>query len=300
MGSDTHIGLAVNSQESPQDRWLGLGLLLLAAGLALNTFLGPLFASSISYPFSATVFNETLGLEAVSLILVAPLAVLAGVLALRGHRAAPILAIGPAGYAAYMLVQYVVGPQYPTYQPSIALHMGMLILSLTVLVRAWATAETDHLPPISGAWAIVAFGLAAFVLSRWASAFTGMFNAEPVPAAAPDITMYWSIFLLDIGVVVPAGVAAGIGLLIGSRWAPKALFGILGWFALVPPSVASMSIVKLLRDDPKASTADTIVFVAVTLIFWTLVALLFRRLFASFDAPATPRQSPRSAPIASH
>lgn len=117
----------MHASTSSLDRWLGIGLLLLAAGLAANTFLGPLFAGIIGYPFTETVYNETLGLEAVSLILVAPLAALAGVLALRDHRAAPILAIGPAAYAAYMLVQYVVGPQYPTYQPSIALHIGLLI-----------------------------------------------------------------------------------------------------------------------------------------------------------------------------
>lgn len=290
----------MHASTSSIDRWLGVGLLLLAAGLAANTFLGPLFAGLIGYPFTETVYNETLGLEAVSLVLVAPLAALAGMLALRGHRRAPILAIGPAGYAAYMLVQYVVGPQYPTYQPSIALHMGLLILSLILLARAWSSADDGALPGVSRGWAIAAFGLAGFVLSRWMGVFSGMFTAEPVPAAAPDITMYWSIFLLDIGVVTPAALAAGIGLLIGSQWARKALFGVIGWFALVPPSVAAMSIVKLLRDDPKGSTGDTIVFVVVTLIFWSLAIWLFRRLFLSPDPSAERRERSQPAPIATH
>ncbi|MDD9205726.1 hypothetical protein PU560_04495 [Georgenia sp. 10Sc9-8] len=65
----------------------------------------------MTYPFTETVLNETLGLEAVTLVLVAPLAVVTGAMTLRGHRAGPLLALGPAAYAAYMLVQYVVGPQ---------------------------------------------------------------------------------------------------------------------------------------------------------------------------------------------
>lgn len=276
----------MNSHRSSVDRWLGVGLIALGAGLAANTFLGPLFANAITYPFTETVLNETLGLEAVSLLLVAPLAAIAGLFVLRRHRAGPALALGPAAYSAYMLVQYVVGPQYATYQPSIALHMALLILSLVVVVRAWAITDAELLPLVGRGWALVAFGLAAFVISRWMGVLSGIFTAEPVPAAAPDITMYWSIFLLDIGVVVPTAVATGVGLLRGSRWARKALFGVVGWFALVPPSVAAMSIVKLLRADPNGSVGDTAVFAIVTVIFWSLAALLFRRLFASSPRPA--------------
>ncbi len=284
-------GSAEQRQRQGVDRWLGIGMLLLAAGLGINTLLGPLFLAAIHYPFTETVYNETLGLEAVSLLLIAPLALVAGVLTLRGHRAGPILAIGPAGYAAYMLVQYVVGPQYTTYQPSIALHIGLFILSAALILRAWSVADHVPMPAVSRGWAVVALLLAGFVMSRWMGVFTGLATAEPVPAATPDLTMYWSIFLLDIGVIVPAGIATAVGLLIGSRWAARAMFGLMGWFALVPPSVAAMSIVKLLRDDPNGSTADTIVFVVVTLIFWSLAIFLYLRLFGAPRDPSRTSQS---------
>jgi hypothetical protein len=261
------------------NRCYALGMVLLGSGLALNTLLGPLVFGIISYPFTETVRNETLGLEAFSLALIAPLAITAGVLALRGHRSAGILALGPAAYGAYMLVQYVVGPHYPTYQPSIALHLALFVLSVGMLLWAWTTVDT-RLGSRSRVWAIVAFALAAFVVSRWLPAFTGMLANDPIPAAAPDVTMYWSIFLLDLGLVVPATVATGIGVLVGSRWATKALYGVVGWFALVPPSVAAMSIVKLLRGDPNATPADTVVFIVVTLVFWAIAFVLFRPLFA--------------------
>ena len=252
---------------SRPDRWLGFGMVLLGLGLALNTILGPLFMGVISYPFTLTVYYETLGLEAVSLVLIAPLAVAAGILVLRGHRAGAALALGPAGYAVYMLLQYVVGPQYATYQPSIAFHLALFVLGAVLILRAWTVIDARSLPAVSRGWAAVTFLLAAFVVSRWLPAFAGMFTSASVPAASPDLTMFWSIFILDMGMIVPATIATGVALLLRERWAVKGLFGIIGWFALVPPSVAAMSIVKLVSADRLASAADTIVFVIVTLIF---------------------------------
>jgi hypothetical protein len=277
----------------PAHRWFALGLIGLALGLIGNTLLGPLVSGSISYPFSETVLNETLGLEAVSLALVAPLALLAGALAWRGHHAAGLVAMAPASYAAYMFVQYVVGPQYPTYQPSIALHLALLVLSGGLLLRAWRVAEGARLRPASRRAAVVAFLLGGFVLSRWLVVFGGMVDGSSVPAAPQDLTMYWSIFLLDLGAVVPAAVVTGLGLLTGATWARKAVYGVVGWFALVPPSVAAMALVKIARDDPMASVGDTAVFVVVTLLFWLVAAWLFRPLFGSSSAgpinePAAP------------
>src|SRR5688572_2068103 len=134
---------------SRPDRWLAFGMVSLGVGLALNTILGPLLMGVISYPFTLTVYYETLGLEAVSLVLIAPLAVAAGMLALRGHRAAAVLALGPAGYSVYMLLQYVVGPQYATYQPSIAFHLVLFVLGAGLVLRAWTAIGAGSLPAVS-------------------------------------------------------------------------------------------------------------------------------------------------------
>ena len=64
-------------------------LLALAGVLVLNSLLGPLGTETIEYPITGTLTNQLIGLEVVTLALVAPLAGAAGLLALRGHRAAP-------------------------------------------------------------------------------------------------------------------------------------------------------------------------------------------------------------------
>src|SRR5690348_9901530 len=84
---------------------LAAGTLSLAAVLVVNTVLGPLGTETIRYPMTGTLLHQTIGLEVVTIGLVAPLSLVAGLLAMRGHRVAPFLAFGPAAYTAYMFLQ---------------------------------------------------------------------------------------------------------------------------------------------------------------------------------------------------
>ena len=177
-------------------------LLLLAAGLLLNTVLGPLVLDAIDYPLSQTIENQLVGLELVTVYVVAPVCVAAAVLAARGHPAGAPLAIGPAAYTAYMFAQYVVGPGYDAYTPGVLLHLALFVLGL--------------------------------VLAVWR----------------------------------------------GSRLAAAALHAVVGWFALVPPSVASMGAVMLARDDPYAAGGQVVVLSAVAVVFAVFAVVVFRPLFA--------------------
>src|SRR4051812_40121205 len=60
--------------------WLARGLAGLAAGLALLAVLGPLVTGVVDYRVSETLRHQTIGLDAVSLGLVAPLALAAAAL----------------------------------------------------------------------------------------------------------------------------------------------------------------------------------------------------------------------------
>ena len=92
--------------------FLGCALAVLAAGLAAVALLGPLTGGPIEYHVGETLRNQTIGLDAASLFVVAPLALAAALLAFRGHVAGPAIALGVGAYTAYMFVQYIVGPEY--------------------------------------------------------------------------------------------------------------------------------------------------------------------------------------------
>lgn len=266
------------------DRRLSAGLVSLAAALALNTLLGPLVAGLVEYPISTSLLNQTIGLEAVSLLVVAPWCLVGAWLVARGHRAGPVVALPPTGYAVYMFAQYVVGPGYLAYPRILPLHLAIFALGWGLLVAAWTRISVDDLPALSGRrarWAPIGLLLlAAFTASLYVSAAAGVVAGAPIAAEyATDPGMYWSIVLLDLGVVVPATVATALALRRGARWAQPALYGVAGWFTLVPVSVSAMALVMLANDDPAASVGMVAVLSVAAVIFTLFAAWVYRPLF---------------------
>lgn len=260
-------------------RPFGVLLFVLAGVLVLNSVLGPLVTGVIDYPIAETVRNQLIGLELVSLSLVVPLSVVAGFLAVRGHRAAGVLGFGPAAYTAYMFAQYVLGPEYRTYNLAVLFDAAVFSLSAAIAVLAWAGTDSTRLPVLTRArerwYGGLLLALAAFVASRYLGAVTS--TGSPIAAEfAESPTFYWTIVLLDLGVVVPATVVAGVALIRGARAAHTALYAILAWFALVPPSVAAMGVAMVVNDDPYASVTQTAVLGGVSVLFVAMAAWIYR------------------------
>jgi hypothetical protein len=92
-----------------RQRIAGFGSIALGAGIAAGAVLGPLGLKVIAFRTSADLENQFVGGEVVSLAVVAPASVAAGVLWLRGHGFAPALALGPALYAVYTYTTVVGG-----------------------------------------------------------------------------------------------------------------------------------------------------------------------------------------------
>lgn len=90
----------------------------------------------VDYSLSESLHNQLVGLEVVTVALVAPLCVLAGALIRRGRTVGAVVALGPATYTVYMIVQYLVGPGYEHYPAVLTFHLGLFVLSGVVGVRA--------------------------------------------------------------------------------------------------------------------------------------------------------------------
>ena len=270
-----------HNRRTEAHRWLGIAAMTLGAGLIVNSVLGPLLADSIDYPWSVSMRNQAIGLEAVSLFLVAPLCIFAGVLVVRGHAAGPVLALGPAAYTAYMFVQYVIGPGYGYYAGVLPLHLGLFIFGVGTAVASWNAIDIDRLPRMARRSerrsAVLLLVAAAFIIARYVAALSG---GPLIAEFRQDESMYWSIFLLDLGIVVPATIAAGIGSLRRVSWSRKALYAVIGWFALVPPSVAAMGIAMVANDDPNAAVGQAIVLTVAAVVFASLGIGFYRPLFS--------------------
>jgi hypothetical protein len=264
-----------------RSRGLGPGLIAMAGGLAINSILGPLVLNVVTYPVTPTMLNQTLGLDAASLLLVAPLSVATGILAFRRHPAASALALGPACYTPYMFVQYIVGPSYLYFPTTLTLHLALFLLGWVNSVAAWTsvtlpTPERDR--GRDQKLGVLLLLLSGFILLRYLPALAGSMRQTPLPLEAlGDPAMFWTIFLLDVGIVVPLALSAGIDLLgKGSVWAWKTGLATIGWFALVSTSVAAMGAVMLIRGDRYATGGTTVAFAAMALFGIASAAWVYR------------------------
>jgi hypothetical protein len=254
--------------------------------LAANSLLGPLAGGVIRYHYTPTMINQGIGLDAVALLIAAPLAVWAAVLVLRGRPAGLALGCIPASFAAYMAPQYVVGPDYLNLPGNnerfVPLHLGLFILGLAVLVMSWrglgdivvraASPRGDRIRVV-----VLLATAVVIAIGRWASPIADAMSGHATGSAYLDNpTAFWLIVLLDIGVIVPAMVAAGVGLWRGARWARTAACVLFAWMALVPASVAAMAVAMYLRDDPQGTLANMVVMLGLALVLTPCALALLR------------------------
>jgi hypothetical protein len=270
-------------------------LLVLAVLLVVNSAIGPLGTGWVDYPISGTLHHQLVGLEVVTIGLVVPWSVLAGVRALKGVPDAALLAFPPAAYTLYMFVQYLLGPEYGSYRPVILLHLAVVTLSGGLTLWSWGLSRDAVLPVRSRRserlYGALLLGLALFVLLRYVGAIAGSFTGAGIPDEfAAARTFYWSIYLLDLGVVVPCTVVGAVALLRGRDLGRRALFAVTGWFALVPPSVAAMAVTMLVNDDPNASAATVVLLTVASVAFAALAVTVY---LAPRPDAAAPQQRPK-------
>jgi hypothetical protein len=264
--------------------WLGLGLLALAAGLAVNSVLGPLAVEAFDFPITETLRNQMIGLDAASLLVVAPLAALAAVLVLRGRVLGPALALGIGAYIAYMFVQYALGPEYEELpgdsQKLFPLYLVLFALGWIVALAAWSRIDSSRLPSsrrrdlLIGRYVLPVLAFVAFF--RYLPALADAMSTSPEDEgylAGP--TFFWSIALMDLGIFLPVTVAACFGLVRGTPWAQKALYLVAGWFGLVGPAVAGMAIAMYANDDPVASGVNVAVMTVLGVLFAALAVAVY-------------------------
>jgi hypothetical protein len=266
---------------------LPIGLVLVAGGLVAVALLGPLASGAIAYRVTGTLRNQTIGLDAVSLVLVAPLALVAAWLCLRGRALGPALALGIGGYTAYMFAQYVLGPDYAhlpgNNERLFPLALALFAAGWMIAVMAWRALDAGELQlperraRLIGRYVLPLLTLAAF--GRYLPALADWMSGAPSDAgylAGP--TFAWTIALLDLGVLLPLTIAANVGILHGEPWAPKLLFMVIGCFGLIGPAVAGMAIAMAVNDDPTSSTGLVVFMTVLGLAFLALAVAVYRPL----------------------
>jgi hypothetical protein len=182
----------------------------------------------------------------------------------------------------------------------IMLHLGLLVLSISLIFLGWSTVDRDRLVPatrrsdLRRSW--VLFAVAGFIaLGRWLPSVLDLMSGQPsIPDYLDNPTAMMLVGTLDLGLVVPAAVTAALGLRLASGWARTAAYAVIGWFALTPASVAAMNITMRINGDPLATTAATVLFVTAAVVFTAGAILLYRPLFTKRDSRPDARVSSKA------
>lgn len=269
----------------------GIALVLLGLGAAAVAILGPLVLGLIDYHVSAAVADQVRGGDVAGLVLVAPVSLAAGVLVLRGHRAGPVLALGPAAYGLYVYFQLAVSGDISRYPGNserwFPLFLGLFLLAGAILVAAWTSMpvrrtavnqEPRWFNRVSG-WFLVI--VAAFlVFGLHVPGLLDAWSAQPTSTEyLGDPVIFWVVKMMDLGVIVPIAAATGGGLLLRRPWAHRLRYAVIGWAALLASSVAGMAIVMQANRDPAASVTNTVAMTGFAVVAIVLAALVYRPLF---------------------
>lgn len=273
---------AAREQSRP---WLAVGLFVLGAGAALVALLGPLAGDIIRYHASEGAVNQIIGGDAAGLLLVAPVSFLAGILVWRGNTAGPVLALGPSVYALYMYSQLALGGDFVRYPGNserfFLLYLGLFVVAGAIAIRAWVRIDSDRLP-VTKRWVDRTLGVFFLVVAAFLAVglhLPGLVDAwadQPTSAEyLADPAVFWLVKFMDLGIVVPGLVIAGIGILSARPWVAKLEYAAVGWAALLGSSVAGMAIVMQISGDPAASVANTVAFGSFAAIALAMAAVLY-------------------------
>ncbi len=221
--------------------------------------------------------------------MVAPVTVAVGFLALRGHPAAPVLALAPSIFVVYTYPQLILGNEYLRLPGNVERFFPLLlmvfILAAAIARRTWNSIAAPRLPaPSAGVdrtAGVLLLVIAAFVVVglHLPNYLDAMRDHPSTVQYLSSPTAFWLVKFMDLGIVVPAAIAVGVGALRRRPWARKPVYALLGAYTLIGASVAGMAITMAARHDPDASAVTAVGSTLMAALLAGMTGYVYRPLF---------------------
>lgn len=237
-------------------------LVSLGGGMAGIALLGPAGAGLLRYRTSATTLNQLIGTDTAALLVVGPMCLVAALLVFRQRPAGAPLATGVGAFAAYTYFQVFVGQEHLRLEGNVErffpLFLAVFVVAEAVLVLAWRALPRDRRPPpdrLRRTVGVVLLLLAVFLTFGLHLRTMALALSAPLALTehASSPTPFWLVKMMDLGIIVPAAVAVGWGLLRGAGWAVRAVYPLLAGYTCLAASVVAMAAVMMAEGDPDAS-----------------------------------------------
>jgi hypothetical protein len=284
----------------------------LGVGIALNAILGPLVLGIIRLRESASMETQLLGGEIASLFLAAPIAFAAGLLWWRGNRLAPALGIGPAGFALYTYVQFILIPDYSRYPGNnerfFPLYLMLVMGSGWLVWRSWHELWAGRIaqiaPSVARLYGAVLVALNGAFGFAWVASIASVIFGGPTLEYQEHPTGFWLVRLMDLGFVIPFSLVTGTGLLRRSPWATRSAYALAGPQALLACAVSGMAIRMWMRNDPAISPTLLVISTVSAAAFMSMYGALMRTIarsgVRSHPAPSIDIGTRRQARLTLH
>jgi hypothetical protein len=287
------------AQRQAGDRRLAVLLFAVGALVAATAVLGPLLLAVLHYRTSASGLDQIRGTDLTALALVCPLCVWVGVHAWRSHPAAPVLALAPAVFTVYIWLQLLLGSEFgqpgnvewfsPLLLATVGLGIGVAVRATRLLRCQPPLRWSRRLERATGVLLLMVVGFV--VVGIHLTSLIDALSDHPVgDGVLTTPNAFWVIKAMDLGLVAPASLLMGIGLLRGRAWARSPAAAVLGGYALLGWSVAAMAWSMLLGSAVDASPGQAVGATALATAVTGYAVVLYRPLFGS--RPSTPAPGP--------
>src|SRR5690606_3146505 len=212
--------------------------------------LGPLVTGMIRFRLPDAAVNQYVGGEIVTMFIAAPALIAAGVLWLRNHRLAPVIAIGPAAYTVYTFITAIVGQEYGRYDGNVEnaffLYAGLVLGGWLLVVLAGLDLLMANVPTMPDGLRNVTAGvflvIAAFFALAWVGQIAQVYGGERSDAYLESPTLFWLIKLMDLGFLLPLFATTGVAMLRGQRLATTLAYGMVSYAVCMAAAVLGMAI----------------------------------------------------------
>ena len=254
--------------------WLSFPLAALFAAASFGNLVLPAAYARETASWTA----QGVGQDWVDLLVVAPLLVIAALLARRGSRRAGLVLGGAVAYTTYSLALYAFAvhfnPLFLVYSAALGLSFYALVATVVACSRADPRSWYPTLPPIraAGVFAIV-LGLAFYAL--WLAEVIPAVASGTPPASLAEVGLITNpVQVLDIGIVLPAFIAGGVALIrrrgLGYWLVPVMLtFGVLMDIALIGMD-ASMAARGLPGAGQRIPIFAAMAVVSLAMLWWMM------------------------------
>lgn len=256
---------------------------LVVATLAV---LGPLILGVIHYPTSQSAIWQSMGVDAVNLIVMVPVLVIGGtLLLLRRDGAKYFLVLAPVTLFSLAL-EAGAGEEWSQYPGNLEqfawLYIVEIIVALVLLVGVLPMFSGKDAPAFGrrGLRIYVAFVTLLLVL------FTVMWLQELVQVSTTGNTAtgsyrnspagFWMVRFMDLGVTIPLGFLGMYLLLTKPAKAYALVLLFFGFFVTMGTSVTAMGLVMFLNHDPEAQAGALVIFPMLTIMSWTGLLYLIK------------------------